>query len=341
MQEAARLLGGRYRLGARLGGGGMAEVFRGMDTRLERLVAVKVFRSGTDATGRARFEEEARLLAGLNHPGLVSLYDASASDDEPYLVMQLVEGETLSQRLLQGPFPPHQVRQLGRDLAEVLDYVHSNGIVHRDVKPSNVLMSADGVFLADFGISRLVDAVGSLTGSEVVGTAAYMAPEQVRGRGIGYPVDVYSLGLVLLECVTGRVEYPGTSAESAMGRLARPPRIPDDLPEPLAGVLRAMTATDPQERPSAGECAAALRGESTRLTNPTRPLGQPVSVPVARRRHWWPWVGAVVAVAAILTAVLLIRPGAAPAPKLPPAAGQPGVSRLPTDLGNLERMVGG
>lgn len=344
MQEAARLLGGRYRLGARLGGGGMADVYRGMDIRLQRVVAVKVFRSGTDETGRARFEEEARLLAGLNHPGLVSLYDASASDDEPYLVMQLVEGETLAQTLLQGPLPPQQVRELGRDLAEVLEYVHANGIVHRDVKPSNVLLSADGVFLADFGISRLVDAVGNLTGSEVVGTAAYMAPEQVRGRGIGYVVDVYSLGLVLLECVTGHVEYPGTSAESALARLARPPHFPDELPEPLASVLRAMTAEDPQYRPSAADCVAALRGERMPVPDPTRHMPQPMPEPDEKRRRWWPWVSALAGVLVVLAAVLVLRPGQAsnaPHPKLPPAVGAPGVSRLPSDLANLERMVGG
>jgi serine/threonine protein kinase len=335
----------------------MADVYRGMDIRLERAVAVKVFRLGTDEVGRARFEEEARLLAGLNHPGLVSLFDASANDAEAYLVMGLVEGETLAASLRRGPLPPYRVIELGRDLAEVLDYVHGNGIVHRDVKPSNVLVAPNGeVFLADFGISRLADAVGRLTRtSDVIGTAAYMAPEQVRGRIAEYAADVYSLALVLLECVTGRVEYPGTGAEAAIARLSRPPNVPSDLPEPLAGALLAMTATDPEARPTAGQCAdwlasavSPVGGYRTSLL-PTAPPGT-AEFPVPdtggkKRRRWWPWVaaaGAVVvgATAAAVTLLPQVQP-AHPAPNLPPVAGAPGAGRLPADLTNLERMVSG
>ncbi|GAB3279597.1 serine/threonine-protein kinase [Parasphingorhabdus pacifica] len=273
------LLGGRYRLGSCLGGGGMADVYRAQDTRLDRTVAVKLFRSGTDAAGRERFEEEARLLAGLSHPGLVPVHDASASGDELYLVMQLVEGSTLADLIARGVLPPAEVAGLGRQLSEVLDYVHSNGIVHRDVKPSNVLLSREGrVFLADFGVSRLADAVGRMTASGVImGTASYMAPEQVRGTDIAYPVDVYALGLVLLECVTGRVEYDGVGAEAAMARLTRPPRVPDHLPEYLASTLRAMLADDPAERPSSVRCADLLGSEVTETipvvrTEPESPL---------------------------------------------------------------------
>lgn len=238
----------------------MAEVFRAVDMRLGRSVAVKVFRAGTDLTGRRRFEEEARLLAGLAHPGLVTVYDAGTADGELFLVMQLVEGHTLAERIGQSPLPVPQALQLGRQLAEVLAYVHGSGIVHRDVKPSNVLLSADGRgFLADFGISRLVDAAGRMTATgAAVGTLGYMAPEQVRGDETGPALDVYALGLVLLECATGRPEYPGNSAEAAVVRLTRPPRIPADLPSSFAEAVRSMTAMEPQRRPTASQCVPLL-----------------------------------------------------------------------------------
>lgn len=346
------LLGGRYRLGARLGGGGMADVYRAVDTRLDREVAVKLFRSGTDDDGRRRFAEEARILGGLNHPGLVAVHDADAVRGELYLVMELVEGRTLADVSAAGPLPPDRVAELGRQLADVLAYVHGSGIVHRDVKPSNVLVSHEGrVYLTDFGISRLSDAVGRMTSSGVVvGTAGYMAPEQVRGVGVSYPADVYALGLVLLECATGQVEYPGSGAEAAVARLARSPHIPPELPEPLNRTLREMTADDPEERPTARRCADLLGGEATE-TIPVVPATQPATpeptrvqpVPAAPARRRWPWAVAAGCAALLLVvlAVYLSLPQPATGPALPPVSGPPGVARLPDDLTNLERLVRG
>ena len=259
---AGCLLDERYQLNSWMGGGGMGDVYHATDVRLRRSVAVKVFRSGADKAGRARFEEEAKLLARLSHPGLVPVHDASAYGDRPYLVMQLVEGQTLESLIEGGPLEPDRIAEIGRRLSGVLAYVHENGIVHRDVKPSNVLIAEDGrVFLADFGVSRLVDAVGQLTSSGMVmGTTNYMSPEQVRDSDIKFATDVYSLGLVLLECATGEQEYPGGGAESAVARLSRPPLVPEELPEPMAGILRAMTVDEPHWRPSAQRCAEALNG---------------------------------------------------------------------------------
>ena len=331
-------LDGRYQLGSRMGGGGMADVYRATDVRLHRPVAVKVFRSGADRAGRTRFEDEARLLAGLNHPGLVPVHDASATGQRPYLVMQLVEGETLEQVLERGSLPPGHVAEIGLRLSEVLAYVHDNGILHRDVKPSNVLISRDGrVFLADFGVSRLVDAVGRMTSSGIVmGTTTYMSPEQVRDGDIGFATDVYSLGLVLLECATGQREYPGAGAESAVARLSRPPLIPEELPEPLAGALRAMTVDEAHWRPSAQRCAAILTGQE----EPPEPVAeQPPPHPAKPRRVRRALaVGAGLMVLALAWLLLPPEP-VEPAPPLPPVHGPPGPERLPEDLANLEQLV--
>ncbi|MGI8307278.1 serine/threonine-protein kinase [Saccharopolyspora hattusasensis] len=298
------LLGRRYRLGARLGSGGMADVYRAMDTRLQRVVAAKCFRSGTDAAGRERFAEEARTLAGLSHPGLVTVHDFSASEDELYLIMELVEGPTLSEVIAEGPLPPEQVADLGGQLASVLAHVHDNGIVHRDVKPSNVLIAGDGkAFLTDFGISRLADAVARMTSSGIiVGTATYMAPEQVSGGDVSHPVDVYALGLVLLECVTGKIEYPGAGAESAVARLVRAPEVPIGIPAHLHRALLAMTAADPARRPTAAQSADLLSGKATEMipripatpptepprTEPQRPPQPPTEPPRAERQRTGP-----------------------------------------------------
>ncbi|MEV1121074.1 serine/threonine-protein kinase [Actinosynnema sp. NPDC049800] len=253
-----RVLEGRYRLAGRLGAGGAAEVHRGWDLLLRRFVAVKVF-DGDDVDGR-RFDNEVRTLAGLSHPGLLSVYDVGTCEGTSFVVMQLVEGMTLRDRLLDGTFTPAQVRALGHQLADTLAHVHEQQVVHRDVKPSNVLLDgSDTAYLADFGLARSLGSTRITKTSEVVGTAAYLAPEQVRGDEVGPPADVYALGLLLLECLTGYREYQGDRVEAAIARLHRPPHVPHDVPAGLARLLAQMTSLSPRRRPTAAQVADKLR----------------------------------------------------------------------------------
>ncbi|GAP47509.1 serine/threonine-protein kinase [Streptomyces azureus] len=256
---SAQVINARYQLGARIGTGGVADVYEGMDLRLKRPVAVKVFRPGGDPALRERFADEAVLLAGLQHPGLVTLYDAGRHEDSAYLVMQLVKGSTLAQHISAGAMEPPYVVRLGAELAHALAHVHAAGIVHRDVKPSNVLLDAAGSpHLADFGISRMMNATRHTASGALIGTAAYLAPEQVLGKAVGPPADIFALGLVLLECLTGDMEYHGTPLEAAVARLHRRPTVPRAVPPRLAQLLTAMTDLDEQARPDAEECAEAL-----------------------------------------------------------------------------------
>ncbi|MFF3906630.1 protein kinase [Streptomyces sp. NPDC001848] len=259
LQTSSDMVGGRYRLGARIGRGGAADVHEAFDVRLGREVAVKLFRPDTDPRMEERFSEEAVLLARMQHPGLVTVYDAGRHRERAYLVMQLIKGETLRTRLAAGPLSPGLTAELGAALAQALAHVHGVGIVHRDVKPSNVLLDASGApHLADFGIARLVNATRHTVSDVLIGTAAYLAPEQVLGQEVGPSADVYALGLVLLECLKGELEYEGTPLESAVARLHRRPVVPPSVPHQLARLLRAMTAHDAETRPGAEHCAQAL-----------------------------------------------------------------------------------
>ena len=263
------VLDGRYRLDRVIGRGGTATVHAARDQLLGRDVAVKVFRARAISADELQLQEsEARVVASLNHFALASLFDAgvvAAADDAArlYLVMELVDGENLRVRLRHGPLEVAEACWLGFDLAEALDYVHQSGFVHRDVKPANVLLStlrsAKPIVakLADFGIATMI---GEPDVSEfTVGTAAYLSPEQVEGLDAVPESDTYSLGLVLLEAMTGKVEYPGGVVESAFARLDRSPTVPSWLPERVARVLTGMTALHPQDRMSLSEAALALQ----------------------------------------------------------------------------------
>ncbi|WP_139983706.1 serine/threonine-protein kinase [Nocardioides litoris] len=257
------LLHDRYELGELLGRGGLADVHAATDTRLGRRVAVKLLRdSAVDHTDRARFESEARTLAALSHPGLVTVLDAGLTEtaDRPFLVLELVTGPSLARALDHGPLPLGRVRPIGRAVAEALAHVHAAGVVHRDVKPGNVLLRTDGaVKLADFGIARIIGDLARHTRTgHAVGTAAYISPEQVRGAPVAGAADVYALGLTLLEALTGRREYPGHPAEAAFARLSRRPEVPADLPPAVRDLLLAMTELEPAHRPNAAAVAVAL-----------------------------------------------------------------------------------
>jgi serine/threonine protein kinase len=257
--EETRLLADRYRLGRLLGRGGSGVVYEALDITLGRAVAVKVFQADGNAVGRYRFAAEARLLANLSHPGLVTIHDVCL-DDEPFLVMHLVSGPTIRDLLARGPFEPAAVARIGARLADVLAYLHAHDVVHRDIKPSNVLVDEDGdCHLTDFGVARALGATHLTASGELVGTVAYLAPEQVTDVDVGPGTDIYALGLLLLECLTGRTEYTGTTAEAAVARLNRPPRIPGTLPSPWHTLLTSMTARNPAARPTASRCADVLQ----------------------------------------------------------------------------------
>ena len=260
---AAEVLGERYELGDLLGVGGVARVVRARDLVLHRDVAIKLFGPGIDPSGPERERSEMRTLAGLSHPNLVPVHDAGTDHGHvpprAYLVMALVDGHSLAEELRSGPLPETQVRDIGAQVADALACVHSSGVVHRDVKPANILLDRSGrPFLTDFGIARAVGAAALTAVGDMVGTAAYLSPEQVRGEEVGPETDVYALGLVLLEALTGTREYDGSTAETALARLSRPPRISESVPLDLRELLAHMTAADSAARPSAEQVAVRL-----------------------------------------------------------------------------------
>jgi hypothetical protein len=270
-----RVLLDRYELTGRLGHGGMASVYRATDLLLDREVAVKLFDRGT-AVEDARRRGEATALARLSHPHLVALHDAhlAADGDETpsFLVMELVDGEDLRTRLERGPLPADEAVEVAVGIAEALVVVHSTGMVHRDLKPGNILLADPSVpggrpvvKLADFGIAHLLGSDRITTIGTVIGTAGYLSPEQFLGGEPGPSVDIYALGLVVLEALTGVREYPGTPLEAVAARADHDPRIPASLPEDWRGLLGAMTARDPARRPTAMEVAVMARELASQL----------------------------------------------------------------------------
>jgi serine/threonine protein kinase len=257
-------LAARYRFGPVLGRGSIATVHLADDSLLGRRVAIKVYRPRTDDRRVQVEHAEARLVASLNHPALTTLYDAGIDASDPerpqvYLVMEYVEGSDLKERLKDGPLPVSQVLALGRDLADGLDAMHGSGVLHRDIKPANVLLtdrtprSRIRGKLTDFGLASMLD--GGDYADYIVGTPAYVSPEQAEGDPVGPASDVYSLGLVLLEALTGVQAFPGPAQVSAYARLERDPDVPHSLPAGVADLLRAMTTRRAGDRPAAAEAA--------------------------------------------------------------------------------------
>jgi serine/threonine protein kinase len=275
------VVGGRYRLGDVIGRGGMSAVYCARDENLGRDVALKLFApQAPDADELKRQEAEIQLLATLNHPSLVTLFDAGIDtripdEPRPFLTMELVEGQDLRSRIRHSPVPLDEIAVIGAGIADALAYVHGLGIIHRDIKPANILLvqirpgEPLRPKLTDFGIARIVDGTRLTAAGTMVGTAAYLSPEQAMGAPLSPATDIYSLGLVLLECIKQTMEYPGNAVESAVARLHRAPEIPSDVPSEWADLIRSMTAIEPLQRPAAADVETALR----------RALVSPVSTP--------------------------------------------------------------
>ncbi|TLM86086.1 serine/threonine-protein kinase [Pseudarthrobacter sp. NamE5] len=265
------VVGGRYRLGEVIGRGGMSSVYCARDEKLGRDVALKLFApQAPDAEELKRQEAEIQLLATLNHPGLVTLFDAGIDtripdEPRPFLTMELVEGQDLRSRIRHSTVPLEELAVIGAGIADALAYVHGLGVIHRDIKPGNILLvqirpgEPLRPKLTDFGIARIVDSTRLTATGTMVGTAAYLSPEQAMGQPLSPATDIYSFGLVLLECIKGTVEYPGSAVESAVARLHRAPEVPDGVPSEWADLIRSMTAINPLERPAAADIETVLR----------------------------------------------------------------------------------
>ncbi|MFE2879591.1 protein kinase [Streptomyces roseus] len=303
-----RVLGGRYRVTATIGRGGMGVVARAVDELLGREVAVKVMRAYTDASApeladlRARMQREAQAAARIRHAGVVTVHDVTEEGGLPVIVMELVDGPSLDEVLEgRGPLEPHEAAAIGAKLMDALDAAHRAGVLHRDVKPANVLLEPDGrVVLTDFGIAAVQDAadedMAKLTRSgSIIGSLDYLPPERAQGREPGPASDIWSLGMTLYAAVEGVHPFRRTSAWSTLSAIVTEP-----LPEPrragaLTPVLRALMAKEPQSRPSAGRAREMLRA----VAEGRDPHGAgPAAFPPA---------GAP-------------RPGTAPSPVPPPAA---------------------
>jgi eukaryotic-like serine/threonine-protein kinase len=263
-----RIIGDRYRLGPVIGRGGMATIHQATDLRLDRDVAVKLLRPeiARDADLSARFRREALASTVLRHPNIVACLDTGTDGDQPYLVMDLVDGEDLSARLKRsGRLAPWQAARIGLDVARALGVAHLRGIVHRDVKPGNILLAADGrAMVTDFGIARLaVDAEAARPGT-TLGSVNYFSPEQARGTTTIPASDVYCLGLVLFEALTGTRAFTGDSSDAiALARIGAPAPSPravrPEIPEDTDAIVRTALAPDPADRyPNGNAMAAAL-----------------------------------------------------------------------------------
>jgi eukaryotic-like serine/threonine-protein kinase len=264
-QAEGKLLAGRYRRIRRLGSGGMASVLLAEDTLLGRPVAIKRLPTEAPEESLQRFRHEARIGASLNHPGLVAVYDSIAEDDGLLIVMEYVEGRSLTELIDEGPLPAARAADIVAQVADALDHAHRSGVVHRDVKPSNILVRDDGVVkLADLGIARTLDASRITATGSVFGTLAYIAPERLRGEPDGPPADVYSLAAVAFESLSGRRAQQATTPAELV-RLASEGPVPDlreawpAAPAAAARLLRGALSPEPERRPgSAGALAGQL-----------------------------------------------------------------------------------
>ncbi|MFG1811539.1 serine/threonine-protein kinase [Streptomyces sp. NPDC049040] len=321
---------------ALLGRGGMGQVWRAHDELLHRSLAVKILpAAASDEVARERFRVEARAAARVEDPHVVTVYDYEVDGDAAYLIMELVDGCNLGQELAaHGPMDPARILDIGAQVAAGLDAAHRHGVVHRDIKPTNLLLGEDGIVkIADFGIARLLDesaAALTLTG-QVMGTSLYLAPECALGRAAGPASDVYALGCVLYELLTGRPPFDEHSALAAVRRHVETPPVPPSAVRPgtppgVEHCLMEMLAKDPERRPPASQvvswCRSAARpqgGQDGPAAAPACTVAEPAPVREhaahaasrpAGRAHWW-------TPARRRARSMVERSGAGPVPALP------------------------
>ena len=318
-----------YRIEGLIARGGMGVVYRALHLGLERPVALKVIaRELADREGfRERFLRESRLAARLDHPSVVPIYDSREVDGELIVAMRLIKGGDLRALIdREGPLSPHRALELLAQVADALDAAHAAGIVHRDVKPHNILVEGDRAYLSDFGLAKAFDESGSAGGTSVVGTAHYMSPEQWRGDSIGPAADVYSLGCVLYEAITGIAPFARAEADTE-----------PEMPQGVEEAIRRATAKEPPDRfRSAGELVTAARAGQGSEVRPTAVLSDDRSerstVPNASQRWFglrgwraalWILSGFAVIAIAIAVAVLLLLGSEGPSVSAPIAIGRP------------------
>jgi serine/threonine protein kinase len=328
----AETVAGRYRLERRLGHGAMASVYLARDSELDRPVAVKLLAENVAADEglRERFVREARLAARLSHPNVVSIFDAGADEDRPFIVMEYVEGETLAELLAgRGLLPPDEARQLALQACRGLAHAHDAGLIHRDVKPQNLLLRTDGTLkIADFGIARAAEGTALTQAGTVLGTAAYLSPEQALGEEVTAATDIYSLGAVLYELLTGNPPLEPESLADLAEKQRRPSIVPvrelaPDVRRDLEDIVMRCLARNPAYRPrSADELERELAPGLPEP--PTEPLSRLRPPHRTRRRAFWLGLAGALALAAILLAVTLIgsgspKPAATTGPRAVPA----------------------
>jgi len=317
---------GPYRIVEQLGRGGMATVFKAYHAALDRYVAIKVLHPAfqEDPNFLARFQREARIVAKLDHPNIVPIYDFSEHRGHPYLVMRFVEGETLKARLRRGPLDLNEVRRVMEAVGDALSYAHQQGILHRDIKPSNIILTPEGqIYLTDFGLARMAEAGESTLSRDVmVGTPQYISPEQAKGETrLDARTDIYSLGVVLYEMLVGRAPFQADTPyaiihDHIFTPLPLPRSIKPDLPEPLERVLLKALAKEPEDRfHSVEEMVTAFRAALGLAPPEALPETVVVSPPTValptrparkkRKKRRWPWVVAGVAAFLCLTVIAL------------------------------------
>jgi tRNA A-37 threonylcarbamoyl transferase component Bud32 len=346
------VLAGRYELQAMLDQGGMSEVYLAFDRLLERRVVVKTPRVGLlqDPRLLARFRREARALAGLSHPGLVTVHDVGVEGDSPFMVEELVEGSPLSNVISAlRSLPPPRAAEIAAEMAEALAYAHERGIVHRDVKPANIMLHPAGaVKVLDFGIAWARWWTPLTESSEVKGTAPYLSPEQVRGDPVDARSDVYSLGIVLFEMLAGQPPFAGDNPLAVARRHLeeQPPSVRrwnPLVPPDLEDVVERCLAKRPEDRyPNARNVAAALRRAATASAGPrlTVTLPRPEPTAVLRRapgHRRAPWRRGAVAMVLVLVAAVLWSTGAGTWGGISRASAAP---KAPSRLLAVSRCVG-